>query len=310
MNMSLLWKRVWLPMAAGVSLFASQAVMHAQAEPQQQVETIGVSKVKVTDALTESVRRAGKLNELRRVTEGLDGHLIDALHNTRKFKVVARSDLDAIMREQDFASSGNVDLNSSGAARRFEVAGVKYLVVPGVDDFQDFTETATFEGLGRTITRRIIRIGGVARIYDATTGVLLESASFKVSNEDLEELNRAARSQGTLSEGLMGDVSRELAGRVASRVEDVIFPAKVLAKTANQVTFNRGDTSSVAVNQIWEVYAQGEELIDPDTGVSLGVNEVSVGKIRVNAVRPKFSTGIIVEDFGIEKGAILRPAAN
>lgn len=303
MKMSLLLKRIQLPIIAGLGLVAGSLL---NAQTTGQLETIAVSEVKVTTALTDSVRRAGKLNELQRVTQALDGQLIDAINSTRKFNVVARSDLNVILREQEFAASGNVDLNSTGAAQRFQVAGVKYLVVPGVDDFQDYTETRTFEGLGRTVTRRVIRIGGVVRIYNTTTGQLLETANFKVSNDDLEEVNRAARAQGTLSEGLLADVSHEMAARVAARVEDVIYPARVLAKTGNQVTFSRGDGSTVAVNQVWEVYAIGEELIDPDTGVSLGANEVPVGKIRVNAVRPRFSTGVILEDFGIDKGAIVR----
>lgn len=303
MKMFLFLKRIQFPFLAGLGLMAG-SLLNAQSAGQ--LETIAVSEVKVTTALTESVRRAGKLNELQRVTQALDGQLMDALHSTRKFNVIARSDLNAILREQEFAASGNVDLNSSGAAQRFQVAGVKYLVVPGVDDFQDHTETRTFEGLGRTVSRRIVRIGGVARIYNTTTGQLLETANFQVSNDDLEEASPASRAQGSLNEGLLANVSRELATRVAVRVEDVIFPARVLAKTGNQVTFSRGDGSTVAVNQIWEVYATGEELIDPDTGVSLGANEVPVGRIRVNGVRPRFSTGMILEDFGIDKGAIVR----
>ncbi len=290
----------------------SSAVLPFSLSAQEQpsgLETIAVSDIKVAPAIREATQKAGKLNEFARVVQSLEGQLTDAIHNTRKFKVAASTDLDEIFKRQEFEGSGNVDLNSSGAAQRFKLAGVKYLVVPTINDYQDFEEKQTFEAMGATLSRRVIRLAGVVRIYNSTTGVLLESANIRVTNQDVEELNKAIRSQGSLSDGLLGEVSHEFARRVAGRVEDVIYPARVLAKTGKQVSFSRGDGSSVAVDQVWEVFARGEELIDPDTGALLGAEEVSIGKIRVNRVQPKFSTGVVIEDFGIEKGAVLRPAA-
>jgi curli biogenesis system outer membrane secretion channel CsgG len=291
-----------LTSAAWVSSLAAQ-------EQPAGLETIALSDIKVAPAIREATQKAGKLNEFARVVQSLDGQLTDALHNTRKFKIVATTDLADILKRQEFDGSGNVDLNSSGVAQRFKLAGVKYLVVPTINDYQDFEEKQTFEAMGSTLSRRVIRLAGVVRIYNSTTGVLLESANIRVTNQDVEELNKGTRSQGSLSDELLGNVAEEFAKRVAARVEDVIYPARVLAKTGKQVTFSRGDGSSVAVDQVWEVFARGEELIDPDTGASLGVEEVSVGKIRVNRVQPKFSTGMAIEDFGIEKGAILRPVS-
>ncbi|MEI9962926.1 MAG: hypothetical protein WDM76_17965 [Limisphaerales bacterium] len=53
-------------------------------------------------------------------------------------------------------------------------------------------------------------------------------------------------------------------------------------------------------------FALGEELIDPDTKESLGREEVKVGKVKVTQVNPKTSLAEIVEDTGIDKGAVLR----
>jgi len=60
------------------------------------------------------------------------------------------------------------------------------------------------------------------------------------------------------------------------------------------------------VDQIWNVYAVGEELIDPDTKESLGKEEVLVGKARIVSVQPKTATAEVLEDTGIDKGAVLR----
>jgi hypothetical protein len=105
---------------------------------------------------------------------------------------------------------------------------------------------------------------------------------------------------------MMVAVSRDLAQRIANRVADVIFPAKVLIKRDNEVTINRGEGGGVAVGDTFNVFALGEELIDPDTKESLGREEAKVGKVKITQVNPKTSTAQILEDTGIDKGAILR----
>ena len=50
----------------------------------------------------------------------------------------------------------------------------------------------------------------------------------------------------------------------------------------------------------------GEELIDPDTKESLGKEEVKVGKVKITQVNPKTSIAEILDDTGIDKGAVLR----
>jgi len=59
---------------------------------------------------------------------------------------------------------------------------------------------------------------------------------------------------------------------------------------------------------LFNVFALGEPLIDPDTQEMLGREEVRVGKVRIVSVQPRFSTAEILEDLGITKGTVLRPA--
>jgi hypothetical protein len=97
-----------------------------------------------------------------------------------------------------------------------------------------------------------------------------------------------------------------MAERVALRVLDVLYPAKVIAKTGDQVTINRGDGGGVEAGQTWNVYALGEEMIDPDTGISLGREEVKIGSEKITDVQPLFSRARVVEDNGIDKLQVLR----
>lgn len=153
-----------------------------------QKETLGITAVKPTPALVQSVDRAGKRNEMDRVLQSMNGQMIDRINATRKFLVVARSDLDDILKEQDFIISGNVDPGDKSAAQRFKLAGMKYLLVATADDFQDYNETATFQGTGRKAMKRVIRFSCVGKIYDSTNGKLLESANFQICNKDISEI--------------------------------------------------------------------------------------------------------------------------
>jgi len=299
MKIQSIWKITFLSF---VLIFFIQSSLWAQKE------TIGVTAVKPTQAILQNVDRAGKRISLDRVLQSMNGQLIDRINATRKFQVVARSDLDDVLKEQDFASSGNVDLNDKSAAQQFKIAGVKYLVVTTVDDFQDYNEVATFQGTGRSATKRVIRLSCVGKIYDSATGKLLESTNFQISNKDVSENKTYSVRDSNLNEDLLVAIAREMSGKIANRVTDVIFPPKVLSKRDKQITINRGDGTDIAVGQIWNVFAVGEELIDPDTKESLGREEILIGKAKITSVLPKTSTAEIIEDLGIDKEAVLRKA--
>jgi curli biogenesis system outer membrane secretion channel CsgG len=271
------------------------AVLLGATTAQAQRKQLAVGKVKTSASVTADASAKGSANSLMRVAEAIDGQLIDALNGTRKFEIIARSDLDALLEEGAFTGAG------------LQVGGSDYLLVPVIDDYQDLIERATFEGIGATAEKRKIRLGMVARIYDSTSGKLIESANFQLDNKNMEKLLSNSSRNGSFSDELLRKIAEEMGGKIANRVVDVIYPARVIALTGPQVTINRGDGTGIRVGQAWAVYALGEEMIDPDTGESLGQSEVKVGTVRIDRVSPKFSTGTISENYGIAKGFVVRP---
>src|ERR1017187_9311360 len=253
--------------------------------PAQEKATLAVSSIKPTPSLAASVK-PDKKTEMGRIIESLDSQLVDRINATRKFDVVGRSDLSDIIKEQDLGASGNVDAKT--AAKAGKLTGAKYLLVTTVDDFQDYVEKATFEGTGRSATKRVFRFSAVGKIYDSSTGKLLESANFQTGNDafkQIQEERNYSVKDGELSDEMMVAVSRNLAEKIA---------------------INRGEGGGVAVGDTFNVFALGEELIDPDTKESLGREEAKVGKVKITQVNPKTSTAEVLEDTGIDKGAILR----
>lgn len=262
----------------------------------QDLKTVAVAKVKANPSVLAAANQAGKSLSVARMLEAVDGQLIASLQETRKFEVIARSDADALIEEA--AASGS----------SFDFGEADYLVVVTVDDFQDIVQTATFSAIGKQAEKRLIRFSMVAKIYDAKTNKLIESANFQDQAMDLSEQTANIKTDNgqSMSDGLLVGLTRTLCEKVANRVVDIAYPVRIIAMTGKIVTLNRGDGSDIEVGQMWEAFALGEELIDPDTGVSLGREEVAVGTIRINRVNPKTSQAVILDDYGIEKLGIVR----
>jgi len=280
-------KKYIIQSIAVVLLLASSARIQAQ------LKTLGVGEVKVPPALAQKISSEGLKNALDRVTQSLDGQITVAVHETRKFKLAARSDMRSVLEEQ--ALSGGT------------IAGVDYLVVPSIDDFQDISEKATFETLGKTVLRRTVRVSLFLKIYDTGEGRLLEAVSVQAERTLVDENINSATTRGNATDALLLEMAEETSSKAARRIADVIYPAKVLAITGDVVTLNRGDGTGIAVGQIWKIFTAGEALVDPDTGEVLGSEEIYIGKAKITSVLPKFSKGEVVENLGIVKGSILRP---
>ena len=297
----------------------------------QEKATIAISSIKPTASLAASVKGVTKVDtqnntadrqksesitldtqqELNRIIESLDGQLIDRVNATRKFDVLSRSDLADVLKEQDLGASGNVDAKT--AAKAGKLTGAKYLLVATVDDFQDYMEKAIFDGTGESATKRVFRFSIVGKIYDSSTGKLLESANFQTGNDAFKQIKQERNysvKSGELSDEMMVAVARSMAEKIATHVVDVIFPAKVIVKRDNTVTINRGEGAGVAEGDVFNVFALGEEMVDPDTKESLGREEVKVGKVKISQVNPKTSIATILDDAtsSIAPGAVLRKA--
>jgi hypothetical protein len=273
---------------SGVSAFAQR-------------ETIGILPIKPLPAISEKLARAGKKASMDQIVQSLSEQQTDAINATRKFQIVARNDLADLVKDDERSSTLSAD-----KVKGFNQADTKYLLVTSIDDFEDQTERLVQNISKITTTKRTVRISVIAKIYEASSGKLLESATHVVNKVDALDTMHQAGNNAEATDALLRTAVRESAEWVAGRVADVIFPAKVLAKTDKVVTINRGEGTGFSAGQIWRVFAVGKELIDPDTKEVLGKEEVLVGKVKVTDVLPKFSKAEVVEDLGIDTGAILR----
>lgn len=283
-------------------LFANLGALPTSAQKQ----TLAIDAVKPLPSLAGAAAKDGRAASLQRLVEGMDAQLMDRLNATRKFDLVSHSDLKEVINKQSNDASGNVDVGDANAAKIGKLAGTKYILVTTIDQFTDRTEELTLPASGKVLTKRNLGFGVVAKVYDTTTGKLLESANHSVALDQAGAALLGVVTSGDQYEGVLREMTAQMSEWVANHIVDVVFPAKVLAKTDKQVTINRGEGSGIQRGEEWRVFAVGKELIDPDTKESLGKEEILAGRVRIIDVLPKFSKAEVIEDLGIEAGAILR----
>ena len=300
------------------SLLAITATALAQNPPANPVPAVGTSgrvslgigTVEVIPALkvTLATRGAEQAIELDRVQQSLDGQLTAAFGATGKFDVIARSDWPQILREQDFTTGGNVNGMDPQAAKSFMLKGIRWIVIPQIADFQDYIETGVFEGLGQKLTRRIVKLALVTKIYDTTTGRLVESVNSKYDDQKIiNDPTNSTVQGGRFTDSMILDIARLTGEQVANDIVDRLMPAKILAITDRVATISRGAGAGVSTGQVWQVFALGQALTDPDTGESLGAEEVPVGWMQIQTADARVSRGgLCGDDFGVATGCIVR----
>ena len=112
---------------------------------------------------------------------------------------------------------------------------------------------------------------------------------------------------------LVGKATREAVESVVKAIDDIAtnlpWQAKVITVNQGKVYINSGAQAGVAVGEVFAIYRQGEALIDPDTGLSLGTVDSKIGAIKVvdNQVgEGKASICEIVEGEGFTKGDVVK----
>ena len=241
---------------------------------------------------------------------GIDAIVIDSLSQTGRFRLVERTALDNVLAEQDLAASGRIAKPSG--AKTGNVLGAEYLVQLVVTDYETKT-SGTDKGIGGLLTKRVPLLGGVKagssqgrvglnlRLIDAETSEIIFT---KQIESVIKETNLAFGGAGLIGDiglgGFMSQYSKTPIGQaVIAGVNQATFElikqigsksaeGSVVKADATQIYTNLGQ-DSVAVGDRLQVLKKGEELIDPETGISLGGSTTSLGEIEVSQVQEKFS---------------------
>ena len=274
------------------------AGLRAQDTPDANRKTISVETIKPAAAVADKISKAGKAGSLDQLVQSLDAQLTDRLNATHKFDVLASSDLKDILKVQARADSGNYDA-SDKSAEPFKLAKSEFVLITSLDDFRDYKQTVTFQGIGQSGTLRIFNLSAVGKIYNTKTGSLLSSEPFSISATNKAITDAGSTADGDLSDALVVDIARETASKISSQIVGIICPPTVVDVTGNQVTIDWGVGLPIAKGEDWEVCVKKLKHGIPVM--------VPVGKVKITRVDDKSTTGEIIGDnLGIAEDCVLR----
>jgi curli biogenesis system outer membrane secretion channel CsgG len=248
---------------------------------------------------------------------GVADMLATALVKTGKFSVIERQELDKIVEEQKLGESGLVTPQT--APKVGQLLGAELFVVGAV------TECGTKEsnigggisvfggGLKTKKARTVVDI----RLINTTTGEILASESEEgtesttgvaVRYEDIDFNN-----QDSWDNTDIGKATREAVNKtvelIADNMKKIPWSGKILkVNTDGTVIMKPGSEGNVTPGMEFFVVRKGEEIKDPDTGLSLGSEETKVGKIKAtdDMLNGKAMKATIIEGKDFKVGDIVR----
>ena len=244
--------------------------------------------------------------------DGIEAIVTDAMNRTNRFRLLERAALGNVLNEQDLGASGRVAQPSAAATGK--VLGAEYLVQVVVTDYEtDVNKNATGGIAGGILGRKVPILGGLKvtkgfgrvglnfRLVDATTSEVVHTKQIEsIIKESGFDLGGIGYGAGALLGGFMSDYAKTPIGAaVIAGINKGVFdlvqqigaqPAQgsVIKAEAGQVWINIG-SDAVSVGERLELKRKGEELIDPDTGISLGSMDTTLGDIEITQVQEKFS---------------------
>jgi len=248
--------------------------------------------------------------------EGMADMLITALVKQGSYTVMERQEISKIMEEQNLGQTGRVTQQS--AADIGKLLGVELAVFGAVTEYGYSKERkgGRFKGVGIGVQKQTATVAVDIHIVNTATGEIL--AAENVRKEEISGGLSLATKAGRFSDrqsfdkSLVGKATRnavnEIVTLIDSQMEALPWNGKVILVKGTVIYIKPGSDSGVNVGDTFSVFSEGEELIDPDTGLSLGTEEKKIATITVTELITggKAAKARITSGSGVKTGDIIK----
>lgn len=211
-------------------------------------------------------------------TEELRDRIEHKLVNSRRFNILSRDLEDAFVKEVEFLNSGNVKVQE--LARLAQAKGADYILA--ISAKKEYVIASHYNSmLGKYINKHQFVYKVNARVVDFSSREMKWSI-----HTDVDIL---ARSKSELTSKIDAELSIA-ANDIVTSMTEAIYPARLstISENGNRAILNRG-TGSIEEGQVVTIFKIGDKIIDPQSGESLGYDEIIVGEGLIVDVKPKYS---------------------
>jgi hypothetical protein len=257
-------------------------------------EAPGAKLTRVVIALPRSKQAAYRVGDSSIAAQEIAGQirteLTDALTQTHRFTVLDRDANAEIGQEIELIQSGNA--KPAEAARLGQQLATDLIVIPTIERF----EYLRHERQLRLADRSLVSYSGGGslsfRVVNATTGQIVLSQSFDYVLPDTEPTTLGASADGQRLASIMMD---GLDRRIVSAIMQSTFPLSVIQRDGRNVVINQGG-QAVTEGKTYRAVTLGKDIVDPQSGLSLGPTEASCCTVVIDRVAQNLSYGHILED--------------
>jgi curli biogenesis system outer membrane secretion channel CsgG len=253
---------------------------------------------KKTIAVMEFENKAGADSQWQLGT-GMAEMLTTALVNTGRFIVVERQAVTDVLKEQDFGASGRT--TEVGAAKIGKILNSQILVRGAITEFSNQTSGGDsgigYMGVSLGMSSSKAHVAVNIRIFDSVTGEVLDSmrcagtaksSGASVGYSGIVNVGGSGFAKTPLGKATQQAIDEAVAF-ITAKMNNVPWSGKVVSVKGDIVFINAGQNSNVNPGDEFTVYKKGEDMLDPDTGASLGCEIKKAGRIQITSVEEKFS---------------------
>ncbi|MBW2514493.1 MAG: hypothetical protein JRE21_07975 [Deltaproteobacteria bacterium] len=217
-----------------------------------------------------------------RIGEAAADILGTILQKTGRFIIVPQQDVSSILDQQALGASGAV--NPATAANMGKILGLNAMVTGAITAYSEAEEGSDY--LLYKKKKQIARVTVDYRIVDTTTGIQMvaDSGQGVYEKETGGALGLGSKSSydADLRDGALRDALTKAMVNMLPQFERQEWSGRIASIKGRTVYLNAGQKTGLKVGDILTVQELGEEIIDPQTNVSLGRAPGSVkGEVMV-----------------------------
>lgn len=248
--------------------------------------------------------------------DGMADMLTTELVKSGKYIVIERQEITKILEEQNLGQSGRVTPQS--AAEVGKLLGVELAIVGAVTEFgaSKGGTSGRVKGIGVGVSKTKATVAIDVRFINTTTGEILAAENVRKDKSkgglSLSTPKFGFNNRNDFDNSLAGKATREaidaIMEMIDSQMQQMPWEGKIIMVQGGTIYIKPGSDAGVQVGDVFTVYAPGKELIDPDTGLSLGSEEQKVGTISVSSMVSggKAAKAAIKMGSGFKKGDLVR----
>ena len=192
------------------------------------------------------------------------------LQKTGRFIIIPQQDVASILDQQAMGASGAI--NPATAAKMGKVLGLNAMVTGAISAYSEAEEGSDY--LVYKKKKQIARVTVDYRIVDTTTGIQMVADSgqgvYEKKTGGALGLGSKSSYDADLRDGALRDALTKAMVNMLPQFERQEWSGRIASIKGRTVYLNAGQKTGLKVGDLLMVQELGEEIIDPQTNVSLG----------------------------------------